>query len=420
MINKFKSNKLLQNISALTLIQFGNYLIPLLVLPYVSRIVGIQKYGELEFARNLVFYFTIFIDYGFNLTATRAVSIHRGEPDQLNKIVTEVYIAKILLFLVSTVLFGVLIYLDSNYSNSAFLLWTTYLINFGFMIFPIWYFQGVEKISKISILNFIVKIGVIFMTFIFLTKSTDYWVYNLLQSISQIVIGLYTTYYLFYKDGIQWIKVGFKHILTRLKEGLNVFLSTILVCVIASFSFMILNHYGSKEDLGIYSTAFKIAITVQTIMLIPFSQAFFPFMAKLAKENIHDFFKKINQVALIALILMSIISLMCILMSDFIIIVLFGKDFLGASNAFKILSILPVFSVLTNLFAYQGLLNLGKDKLFLGIHIFSALVTIGSSFYIIPKFGLEGCLVLRVVIEILLMSISTIAFFVVKNKTLNK
>lgn len=417
-LKKIISNKLAQNISSLTLIQFGNYLIPLLVLPYVTRIVGIENYGELEFARNFVLYFTIIIDYGFNLTATRAISINRNDLKKVNQIVTEVYITKLILFVATSLIFGLLVFFDAKLKSNFSLLLYTYIINIGFVIFPIWYFQGKEKISKISIINFIIKILIILLTFIFLKKAEDFWVYNFLQSISQIIIGIITSYYIFKIDTVKWVKVGAKEVYIQLKDGFNVFISTIMISFISSFTFIILSQYGSKEDIGVYSTAFKLSATIQTIILIPFSQAFFPHIANIAKQDINLFFKKINTMSYILLPFMSVIVCSCILFSKIIISILFGEEYLKASFYFQILSILPIFSIFINLYAYQGLLNLGKEKLFVTLHVVVAIFTIVSSYILIPKYGLISSIALRLAIEFILMALSILFFFKTKKNIL--
>ena len=100
----------MKNMSSLTLIQLANYAVPLILIPYISRIVGVENYGKLEYARVFVLYFTVLIDYGFNYTATREIALNRDDKVQLNKIFTQVIICKIVLFLLATLIFYSLIY----------------------------------------------------------------------------------------------------------------------------------------------------------------------------------------------------------------------------------------------------------------------------------------------------------------------
>lgn len=395
-----------KNLTSLTLIQIANYAIPLLLIPYVSRIVGVDNYGKLEYARTFVFYFTILVDFGFNYTATRDIAVVKNDNKELNKIFSQVIICKVLLLLMSSIIFYYLVFSDPYLIQMKGVLFSTYLINLGFVFFPIWFYQGIEKIAFISILNFIIKIIVLASIVLFLKEKSDYWLYNLFQSISQIIASFLAFTLVFTKYNIKFVTVTFQEVFTRYKEGFAVFVSTLLVAVFASFSFMIMKDYVSDEDLGIYSTAFKLVITIQTLLLVPFSQAFFPYMAKIINQDTNAFKLKIKQASKFILILNVIVILISIIFAKLIIRILFGEDYLSAVTPFRIFAILPLFACLNNLYSYQGLLNMKKDKIFLYIHFLFALITIGCSYIIVPKFGLYGTILLRVFLEVGLFLVS--------------
>ncbi|HLS29338.1 MAG TPA: flippase [Flavobacteriaceae bacterium] len=401
---------LIKNFSALTLVQIANYAIPLLLIPYISRIIGISNYGKLEYARTFVFYFTVLINYGFDYTATREISINRTDKDKLEKIISEVYSTKVILFTISSILFFLFIYFDSSLNELSNILWLTYAINIGFVLFPLWIFQGLEKISSIAIINFIIKFAVLSLTFLLLKHKDDYWIYNFLQSISQISIGIVSLLIVRYYYKMSFGNVKFSGILSRFKSGFSVFASMILVNIFASYSFIILKGVSSETDIGIYATAFKLAITIQTIIILPFSQAFFPHMALKAENNILDFKNYIKKISRLLSVVMLIICLLSILFAEPIISLIFGDDYLIAVPTFRILAFLPIFSALTNLYSYQGLLNLKKDKLFLYIHIFATLIVVLLSHILVPKYGLIGASYLRIFSEILLM-ITSFVFY---------
>src|SRR5690606_15998707 len=105
--------------------------------------------------------------------------------------------------------------------------------------------------------------------------------------------------------------VSLKSVVERLKSGFSVFASMILVNIFASYQFIVLKNNSSEVDVGIYATAFKLAITIQTIIIMPFSQALFPHLAFKAQENLRDFKKLIKKTSfylLFAMILICLIS----------------------------------------------------------------------------------------------------------------
>lgn len=400
MINKIFKSDLLKNISSLSLIQLANYAVPLILIPYISRIVGVENYGKLEYARVFVLYFTVLIDYGFNYTATREIALNRENKEKLNAIFSQIIICKALLFLVATIIFSGLIYFDADLYRERDVLWVTYLINLGFVFFPIWFFQGIEKIAFVSIVNFVIKIGVLALVLLWLKDKSSYWVYNFLQSLAQIVAGGYAFYLVLYRYKIKLVKVTIADIISRYKEGLAVFVSTLLVSVITSASFIIMKQYVSEEELGIYSTAFKLVITIQTILLVPFSQSFFPHMSNLFSKDINSFKQKMSKAASLLIAVNLIIIVTCFISAKWIVMILFGNEYLDAVEPFKYFLFLPLFACLTNLYSYQGLLNMKKDNVFLIIHIVFALLTVTLSYLIIPTTKLYGTIILRTVMEI--------------------
>lgn len=398
-LNNLIKNDLVKNISSLSLIQFSNYLIPLILIPYVSRIVGVDNYGNLEYARAFVLYFTIFIDYGFNYTATREVSINRDNQEKLNAIFSQVMLSKLILFLIASIAFyGLILYDDTLYEIKT-ILFVTYIINIGFILFPIWFYQGIEKIAFVASVNFIIKICILALTLLLLKQKSDYWIYNFLQSLAQIIAGLFSIYYAVKKYNIRFVKIRFDIMRDRFKEGFPMFISTLLSTIIGSFSFIILKTHVDDKTLGIYSTAFKLVITIQTLLLVPFSQAFFPYMANLITKDVNEYRKKIGQASRLLIGLNVGVILFCYIFAKFIIQILFGEEYILAVTPFRSFLLLPLFVCLGNIYSYQGLLTLKKDKIFMYVYFVFALMTIISNFYLIPIYGLYGAIIIRVFIE---------------------
>ena len=102
MINKIKPiflrNKLLiKNFSYLSAFQIFNIFIPLATYPYLIRILGSETYGLIIFALSIVTYFSMIINFGFNISATKDVAENKNNNNKLNEIVSSVFIIKIFL-----------------------------------------------------------------------------------------------------------------------------------------------------------------------------------------------------------------------------------------------------------------------------------------------------------------------------------
>jgi len=90
----------LENFFSLSSLQGVNYILPLIVLPYLIRVLGPEKIGLIAFAQSFVQYFVILTDYGFNLSATRQIALYRERKEQLHQIFTSVLAVKLILVII--------------------------------------------------------------------------------------------------------------------------------------------------------------------------------------------------------------------------------------------------------------------------------------------------------------------------------
>ena len=174
-------------ISYLTLIQISNTLIPLIIIPYLANRVTQESFGNLEFARYFCYFFSIIINYGFDVTITRKITLRKDEPEYINKIVCQTFYSKTILLIISAIFYFLIINTVPSLHDILFLLTVTFLINIGFVLFPVWFFQGMEELSQISLINFFIKIIIAVLTVMLIKQNSDYWIFNYLQSLSFVI-----------------------------------------------------------------------------------------------------------------------------------------------------------------------------------------------------------------------------------------
>ena len=179
-----------KNAGSLYLIQFANIILPLIYLPYLFRVLGPTGYGVVAFGQSLVGYFVIFVDYGFALSATRTISVNRDNVIAVSRTVFSVWIAKGLICIVGFIVLLLLVMTVPKLHEITLLLFILYGTVIGNVLFPIWLFQGMEKMVAISVINLIMRLIVGVGIFALVRRPEDYILYAGLTSISSIGAGL--------------------------------------------------------------------------------------------------------------------------------------------------------------------------------------------------------------------------------------
>lgn len=268
------NKNLIKNIISLLGIQGMNYIIPLITLPYLVKTLGPASYGALGFSLALIQYFTRLTDYGFNLTATKDIASNK-DALSVSKVFWSVFACKFLLTMLS--LGGVLLLIE--FSSFIYGYKQVILCSFGMVIgsflFPIWLFQGLEKMGWIAIANIGSRLITIPFIFIFVTKPEDVWIAALVTSLTSILAGIVSFFYIIKYKWIKIVKITKKDIFHQFKSGFHIFLSSGAVSLYTTSIPIFLGFVSGPIAVGYYVAADKLRLAVQGV-ISPVSQAIYP------------------------------------------------------------------------------------------------------------------------------------------------
>lgn len=390
LFTKFRSSVLLKNYSALSFVQGLNYLLPLLVIPYVTRITGPEKYGIISFAHSVVMYFILIINYGFDYTATREISASRNDSDKVSRIFSTVLTTKLLLFIFSAVIFTVFSLLCPIDSELRLVFFLTFLMCAGQLFLSSWLYQGYEILTTLSVFMFIARFFPVVMMFFFIKKEADYIWYPLLISAGQIFAGVSTHIYALKKLRIQFKFTGIGPVIHELRKGFPVFFSTLIISLYTTLNTVLLGIFGNVYSVGIFAAAAKIIGISQNLLFMPFTQSFYPNTALEFSKSVKEGYERAIKGMKYFTPLMGAAGLIMFLFADFIISFLFGSEFSGASDILRITAFIPLIVSFSNIFGVQILLNLRQDKLFLFMTLSAALISLPANILVIPAYGAAG------------------------------
>jgi PST family polysaccharide transporter len=407
--------RLIQNFTSLSILQVANYLFPLIVLPYVVRVLGPAKYGLINFAAAFIAYFNLISDYGFSLSGTKEISIIRDDKEKLSKTFSTIITIKLLLSIFSFLIFILIVYFIPFFKNN----WEVYVLSYGFVIggvlFPSWFYQGMEQMKYITIIQVVIRSIVTVLIFILIKEENDYLLLVLLNSIAQIMIGIFGIVISLVKFNIKFRPPSFDEIKIQLKSGWNIFQSMIAINIYTTSNTFILGLFASETVVGYYAAADKIRLAFQGIQSV-LSQTVFPYVNSLVKESHEKFITFIKKLMKLEFALGFLISLILFVFSPQLTELLLGEKFAASGELLRIISALPLLISLSNVFGIQIMLPLGYDKLFNLVISLSALLHLIILLVLVPKYFAIGTSIAVVTTEFVVTLL--LFLFVVKKKIL--
>jgi len=354
-----KYKKISSNMSYMTLIELANYMLPFITIPYIVRAVGVEKFGVIVFAYALIAYFQIITDYGFKLIGAKEVSIHRHNPKQLGQILSTILSAQILLFIISTFIFVVALYIFPQMSMHKDVFIFSFIMVLGNILFPIWFFQGMEEMKYIAIFNIISRLIYTILIFILIQVPSDYILIPLLNSLTMLGIGMGSLLFIMVKFKPKVKFETMKNIKLVFIDGWHLFVSQITVNLYTTSNLLLLGILGNYTIVGVYSLADKIYGAIVKILRI-FNQVIYPHLAQY-QNNTDILTRKTRNFLYVYIAVLSVVSIVLFLFSSLIIDLMYGA---GHETSILVLQILSLSIIVVPLggFFTQYLIIQAKKK----------------------------------------------------------
>ena len=172
-------------------------LVPLIVAPYVSRILGKELIGEYSYWMSLIGYFTLIADFGLDDYGSRMIAKKRDNKEEYSKIFYEIMACRLLLGALLLIIFFSLTFSSVFGENNIviFTILSLHIIGTSLSSFSL--FSGLEKFKEITIRTVIVKLLLVILIFLFVRKKDDFINYIIIYAFVVLSTPLLMIPYLF-------------------------------------------------------------------------------------------------------------------------------------------------------------------------------------------------------------------------------
>lgn len=391
------------------ILTMSGYIFPLMVYPYVSRVLGVANIGACNFVDSIVEYFTILSMMGMNTIGIREIAKCKNDQQKLDNVFSQLFslntlttiTAIIILIIATNIVPKFAPYKDLLFIGVGKLFFNYMLIN--------WFFQGLENFKYIAARTIFVKILFVISVFLFVKTETDVKLYYFLVALTWAGNGIIN--FIYAKKYVSFnftLKINKAIIGSFFILGVYWFMNSMYTTLNVAF----LGFATNDIEVGYYTTANKLLTVIMT-MFTALTSVMVPRVSVALKSNDNSEAKALIRKAINALMLFAIPLIFFVFpFSQELIYLMSGKGYEGATTPLQIMT--PLFFLVgyDQIIVLQTLLPMGKDKDILRNSILAASVGIISNIFLTLNFGKNGSAIVLILAELSVLLSSQ--FFVTK------
>ncbi len=399
MRKKLEMESLKKNFLFNAIYQILGLAVPLVLTPYVSRMLGAEGIGIYSYTYSIVYYFMLVALLGMQYYGNRSVAKVRENREKLSKTFWEIYTLQLIVTVIVTVIYILFIFVNANY-KIYYTIQILYIISVAFDIN--WLYSGLEKFKFTVTRSAIIKVLSAILIFMFVKGKNDLWIYLLILAGSTLInqIILWPTLFKY----VDFEKVKLNEIFRHLKPTIILFIPVLAFSVYNVMDKIMVGIMSTKKEVGYYENAEKI-INIPFYIVSALGTVTLPRIANLSGgsgknlEKIMDIIKK--SIIYIVFLLMPM-AFGIILVADYLVPLYLGEDFLLSVIPLKILSIMLIFKAISQIIRQQYLVPMEKDNIYIKATIMGAAINLIMNWLLIPKFQAVGACVATIFTEIVI------------------
>ena len=395
----------IKNFFNLIINQGVNIFIALLATRILFETLGEVQFGFVNLALSVVLLLSISVSYGYHLNGPKRIALFRDESKKKQILINEIIVTRIIIAISMAIFLFCLTYFFGFFKPYSTLLYYSLILLFSEALFPMFYFQGNDKIAWFSLINIFAK-GAYLLLIILIIKTPNDAIYvNFLFGFTSFLVYIIFWIFIYKKEKIKWVWVSIYNIKKRLIENFQFFISSIAGHVSIHSGLIILASFVNNTVLGKFALAQKIGLLMRMVPVF-FTQAILQKATILFEKDKIEFKIYVNRIFVIGLVITFLMGLMVIVLSKWIIFLLAGSYVVYSENILKILAFIPFLSMLNFNNMIEILVNEKKYLLtkatWITAIIMLVLAIISSYYY--GGYGLSIALVITEIVSFIVYS----------------
>lgn len=380
-------------------------ILPLITVPYISRVLGADGIGTYSYTYSIVYYFMIIALLGINNYGNRSIAKTRDDKKKMSKTFLGIYAIQLFMSMLMIVCYvGYVILFDNQYKMIAFI---EILFILSAMVDVNWFFFGLEEFKITVVRNTILRLLTLALIFIFVRTKDDLWIYTLIMAGSTLLCNLILVPPLLKR--IDFEKIMFKDIKKHIKPCLVLFIPVISVSLYKMMDKVMLGMLTNVTQVGYYEQAEKIA-NLPIALISALGTVMLPRISNLASKNenskILEYIEKSVQVMMF---LALPITFGLIGVAGNFVPIFLGNDFLASVPVLRMLSVTILFVTFASIIRMEYLLPKEKDRTYIESVIGGAIVNLIMNWIFIPKFDAIGACIGTICAEAFVMIYQIVA-----------
>lgn len=398
-MGRIKKSKLLKNGLWLFVLQVFNTVVPMVTIPYITRVLGTAGYGAFSLAQNWILYFQVIVEYGFGFWGARRIAVSGKEC--LQNTFSTIITSRLVLMGLSAAVMCIVYMLSGKEIGHYICMSILFSMVVGAAFQLTWLFQGMQDMKYITVINALSRLISVLLTFLMVRKPSDVYLYCFLYSCTYLfsaVIGLWVARRK-YLLKIRLCK--FSDILVGLKDAWPLFISQAMSKVLSGFGVTILGMVAANSTVGIYSAMYKIPYAM-ALLFAPISQAIYPDISVAFGESQKVGIGRVKKIAGWIVPAFLSASVLIMMFNRPLVEIMFGNAY--ASSSFILIPLVAWFvvSVINNFLGIQLLTGSGHQKEYSNAFLISGFFSVVLNIVFGKLFGMSGIACATLVSEIIM------------------